>query len=112
MSLIIIANKMSKEKEEDVEERHKHNEEDIEEFISQQLIKSVVASVFSEQAGADMGKAVEAFHKGLKDAGIPEETAVKMTEDYRSTFAGLRDVMKQALSGKCPRDERRKGSIK
>jgi hypothetical protein len=82
------------------------DKEDVEELrevlsvVSQQvpnLIKSIVASIFSEQAGTDMGKAVGAFYKGLKDAGIPEETAVKMTEGYISTFTSLGDVMKQAV---------------
>jgi hypothetical protein len=58
------------------------------------LIKSIVASVFSEEAGRDMGKAAAAFYKELKEAGIPEETAVKMTENYISVFTSLGDILK------------------
>ena len=87
-------NKVSKERDA-AERRHKRDRVNIEEFISQQLIKSAIASVSSAQA--DMVKAVGAFYKGLKDAGIPEETAVKMTEGYISTFTSLGDVMKQAV---------------
>lgn len=63
------------------------------------LIKGIIGSVFSEEAGRDMGKAAAAFYKELKDAGIPEETAVKMTENYVSVFTSLGDVMKKAVSG-------------
>jgi hypothetical protein len=58
------------------------------------LIKSIVASVFSEEAGRDMGKAAAAFYKELKDAGMPEQTAVKMTENYISVFTSFSDVLK------------------
>ena len=66
------------------------------------LIKSLIGSVFSEEAGRDMGKAVGAFYKGLVDSGIPAETAVRMAEKYMSTFTSLGDVMKQAVGGKGP----------
>ena len=63
------------------------------------LIKSIIGSVFSEEASRDMGKAAAAFYKELKDAGMPEETAVRMTENYVSVFTSLGDVMKKAVSG-------------
>jgi len=63
------------------------------------LIKSIIGSVFSEEAGRDMGKAAAAFYKELKEAGMPEETAVKMTENYVAVFTSLGDVMKRAVSG-------------
>jgi len=63
------------------------------------LIKGLVASVFSEEAGRNMGKAAAAFYKELKEAGMPEETAIKMTENYISTFTSLGDVMKRAAGG-------------
>ncbi|MGQ9514882.1 MAG: hypothetical protein ACUVTL_07545 [Thermoproteota archaeon] len=87
-----------KEKKEDVEEL-----KEVLNVISQQvpnLIRNIVTSIFSEQAGADMGKAVGAFYKELKDAGIPEETVLKMTENYISTFTSLGDIMKMAVGGK------------
>jgi hypothetical protein len=63
------------------------------------LIKGIIASVFSEQAGREMGKAAAAFYKELKDAGMPEETAVKMTENYISVFTSLSDLLK-GIGGK------------
>jgi len=58
------------------------------------LIKSIVAAVFSEEAGRNMGRAAAAFYKGLKDGGIPDDVAVKMTEDYMGVFTSLGDVLK------------------
>jgi len=59
------------------------------------LIKGIVGSVFSEEAGRDMGKAAGAFYKELKESGMPEETAVRMTENYISVFTSLGDIMKK-----------------
>ena len=95
---------MSEEKE-----KKKKDIEDVEELkevlgvVSTEipaLIKGIIGSVFSEDAGRDMGKAAAAFYKQLKDAGMPEETAVKMTENYISVFTSLGDVMRRAVSGK------------
>ncbi|MGD8565912.1 MAG: hypothetical protein PVF96_06155 [Candidatus Bathyarchaeota archaeon] len=59
------------------------------------LIKGIISSVFSEEAGKDMGKGAAAFYKELKEGGMPEEVAVKMTENYISVFTNLGDVMKK-----------------
>jgi len=59
------------------------------------LIKGIVGSVFSEEAGRDMGKAAAAFYKELKEGGMPDEIAVKMTENYISVFTSLSDIMKK-----------------
>ncbi len=58
------------------------------------LIKGLIASVFSEETGRTMGKAAAAFYKELKDSGIPDALALKMTEDYMSTFTSLGDMLK------------------
>ncbi len=88
--------------------RKREEKEDVEELrevlsvVSKEvpaLIKGIIASVFSEEAGRDMGKAAAAFYKQLKEAGMPEETAVKMTENYISVFTSLGDIMKRAVGG-------------
>lgn len=67
------------------------------------LIKSIVGAVFSEEAGRNMGRAAAAFYKELKDSGIPENVAVKMTEDYIGVFTNLGDILKQVgKKGKIP----------
>jgi len=60
------------------------------------LIKSIIASVFSEEAGRSMGKAAAAFYKELKESGMPDNVAVKMTEDYIGVFTSLGDILKRA----------------
>ncbi|MGB9676553.1 MAG: hypothetical protein ACPL0C_05135 [Candidatus Bathyarchaeales archaeon] len=87
-------------------EKEKEDVEELREVLSvvskevPSLIKSIIASVFSEEAGRDMGKAAAAFYKELKEAGLPEEIAVRMTENYVSVFTSLGDVMKKAVGGK------------
>ena len=68
------------------------------------MIKSILASVFSEEAGKNMGKAAAAYYKELKNGGLPEEVAVKMTEDYMKTFTSLGDMLRS--SGRGSHDER------
>jgi NH3-dependent NAD+ synthetase len=90
-------------------EKKKEGKEDAEELrevlgvVSKEvpsLIRGILGSVFSEEAGRDMGKAAAAFYKELKAAGLPEETAVKMTEDYMGTFTSLGDLLRNVTSGK------------
>ncbi|MBS7648890.1 MAG: hypothetical protein QXK89_05245 [Candidatus Bathyarchaeia archaeon] len=59
------------------------------------LIKGIIASVFSEEAGREMGKAAGAFYKGLIESGLPAEAALKMTENYISVFTNLGEIMKR-----------------
>lgn len=63
------------------------------------MIKSILASVFSEEAGKNMGKAAAAYYKELKEGGLPEQVAVKMTEEYMRTFTSLGDMLKGAGRG-------------
>ncbi|MCD6431472.1 hypothetical protein J7L33_02060 [Candidatus Bathyarchaeota archaeon] len=89
-----------------IDEKEKEDVEEVREILGvvskeiPALIKGIIASVFSEEAGKDMGRAVAAFYKELKEAGMPEQTAVRMAENYMSTFTSLGDVLKKAVSGK------------
>ena len=58
------------------------------------LIKGIISSIFSEEAGKNMGRAAAAFYKELKEGGMPEDVAVKMTENYIGVFTSLGDVLK------------------
>jgi hypothetical protein len=69
------------------------------------MIKSILSSVFSEEAGRNMGKAAAAYYKELKDGGLPEQVAVKMTEEYMRTFTSLGDMLKNAGRGRWGHDE-------
>jgi len=60
------------------------------------LIKGIISSVFSEEAGRSMGRAAAAFYNELKESGMPEDVAVKMTENYIGVFTSLGDMLKHA----------------
>ncbi len=83
------------------EKSSKEEAEEVKEILSAvsteipALIKNIIASVFSEEAGRNMGKAAAAFYKELKDSGLPNDLALKMTEDYMKTFTGFGDILKR-----------------
>ena len=91
------------------DERRKRYEmrlSDIEEFqevmsiISREvpvMIKGIVGSIFSEEAGREMGRAAASFYAELKAGGIPEETALKMTENYMKIFTDMGDLIKGVM---------------
>jgi len=58
------------------------------------MIKSIVSTVFSEEAGRNMGKAAAAYYKELKAGGLPEDVAVKLTQEYMQTFTNLGSMMR------------------
>jgi len=60
------------------------------------LIKGVISSIFSEEAGKSMGRAAAAFYNELKESGMPEDVAVKMTENYIGVFTSLGDLLRGA----------------
>jgi hypothetical protein len=64
------------------------------------LIKGVLSSVFSEEAGRSMGKAAAAYYKELKNGGLPEQVAVKLTEDYMRTFTSIGDMLRSSGGGR------------
>ena len=64
------------------------------------MIKSILASVFSEEAGRSMGKAAAAYYKELKEGGLPEQVAVKMTEEYMRTFTSIGEMLRSGGKGK------------
>ena len=58
------------------------------------LIKGLIESVFSEEAGRSMGKGAAAYYKSLKEGGLPDDVAVKMTQDYVQTFTSFGEVFR------------------
>lgn len=63
------------------------------------LIKGIRSSIFSEEAGRDMGRSVAAMYKELREAGIPEQTAVKMVEGYISAFTNIGNIITKTITG-------------
>ena len=104
-------------------EEHRHEKrrepvespEDIKEILNvvssevPSLIKNLLSSVFSEEAGRSMGKAAASYYKELKEGGLPENVAVRLTEDYMRTFTSLGDMLRGA--GKVRVSDRDYGEI-
>lgn len=53
------------------------------------IITECLKTLYSEEAGSQMGKAVGKFYKELVEAGIPDSEALKMTKDYMDTVKSL-----------------------
>jgi hypothetical protein len=94
------------ERERKHEKRHEEQSaENIKEILNvvssevPSLIKNVLGSVFSEEAGRNMGKAAAAYYKEMKAGGLPEEVAVKLTEDYMRTFTSIGDMLRSGGRG-------------
>ncbi len=63
------------------------------------MIRNIMNSVFSEEAGKNMGKAAAAYYNELKSGGLPDAVAVKLTEEYMRTFTSFGDLLKNAGKG-------------
>ena len=64
------------------------------------MIKGIIESIFSAEAGKNMGAAAANFYKELKSGGIPEDVAIKMTQDYIRTFTDLGAILREAMGSK------------
>ena len=87
----------------DDEKRHRHDSpEEIAEILSvvsdkvPGLIKGLVNAVFSEDSARNMAKAAAVYYKELKDGGLPDDVALRMTQDYVSLFTKIGDIVKDA----------------
>ncbi len=94
-----------RERERKRERRLEENPENIKEILGvvsseiPSLVKNLLGSVFSEEAGRSMGKAAAAYYKEMKAGGLPEEVAVRLTEDYMRTFSSIGDMLRAGGKG-------------
>jgi hypothetical protein len=58
------------------------------------LVKGVIGAIFSPEAGKNMGAAAANFYKEVKAGGLPDEVAIKMTQDYVKTFTDIGSLVK------------------
>lgn len=63
------------------------------------MIKSIVNTVFSEEAGRNMGKAAAAYYKELKAGGLPDDVAVKLTQEYMQSFTNFGSMLRHSGPG-------------
>jgi tetrahydromethanopterin S-methyltransferase subunit G len=54
------------------------------------MVTNLVQTIYSEEAGRNVGRAVGSLYRELINAGLPREMAVKMASDY---MISLKDVM-------------------
>jgi hypothetical protein len=85
------------------EKKHRHESpEEIAEILSvvsdkvPGLIKGLVNAVYSEDSARGMAKAAAAYYTELKAGGIPDDVALRMTQDYVSIFSKIGDIVRQA----------------
>jgi hypothetical protein len=53
------------------------------------LLNQLRSSIFSAEAGQELGRAVGAFYKELVDSGIPADEALEMAKNYVGTIQGV-----------------------
>ncbi|NLP37555.1 MAG: hypothetical protein GX357_07875 [Firmicutes bacterium] len=53
------------------------------------LLNAILQSLYSQETGAEMGKAAGTFYNELIAAGVPKEDALDMTKDYLKTLMNL-----------------------
>jgi len=100
------------------ERRAKEEAEEVKEILAvvsteiPALIKGIIGSIFSEEAGRDLGRAAAAFYKELKEGGMPEDVAVKMTENYMGIFTSLGNILQSMGSKKAHTSSEIEATIK
>jgi hypothetical protein len=60
------------------------------------LIRNLLKTVYSAEAGRHVGEAVGGLYQELLAAGIPAEMALKMAGDYMISFKDLLGVLKSS----------------
>ena len=58
------------------------------------MIKSILNTVFSEEAGRNVGKAAATYYKELKAGGLPDDVAIKLTQEYMQTFTSIGSMLR------------------
>lgn len=62
-----------------------------------EMITNILKTVYSAEAGRNVGQAVGNLFRELVDAGIPHEMAVKMASDYMISFKDLLGTVNPAV---------------
>lgn len=70
------------------------------------LIRDVVGSLYSREAGASMGQSVGAYYQELIASGIPQEAALEMAKSYSISMKDLVNKNFSAQIGDKPRSRR------
>ncbi|MBS7628006.1 hypothetical protein KEJ36_04260, partial [Candidatus Bathyarchaeota archaeon] len=63
------------------------------------LIRGLIFSVFSEEAGRNMRRAAASYYKELKEGGIPDDEALKMTREYVAVLTEVGKALGKLTGG-------------
>jgi len=83
---------MSENNNKEFEAKNKHEVAEILEVVGDKvpkLIREVMGSLYSKEAGLNMGQAVGAYYKELLAAGLPQEAAVDMAKEFSFSLKNL-----------------------
>jgi hypothetical protein len=58
-----------------------------------ELITNLLRTLYSAEAGANIGRAVGSLYKELLAAGLPQDLAAKMATEYMISFKDLTKLM-------------------
>ncbi|ADI31546.1 hypothetical protein [Staphylothermus hellenicus] len=89
-------------------ETTKQELEAVAEFINKlkDTVKELLTTLVDSISGKKLGEDVASFYESLKNKGLPEDLAIKMTEEYfkkrLSTIPDIGSLMKQFTSMKHP----------
>ncbi len=85
------------------EKGHEFQPEDFKEILTAfsekipALLKSLTDTIYGKDASAKFGQAVGNFYKTLKDSGMTDEQAFKLTQEYTSSL-NLGGMISKAFS--------------
>ncbi len=85
------------------EGEHEFKPEDLKEILSvvgdkiPALLNSLTDAIYGKDASAKFGQAVANFYRTLKDSGMTDEQAFKLTEQYMSSL-NLGGMIAKAIS--------------
>lgn len=65
-----------------------------------EMLSNILKTVYSEEAGRNVGQAVAGLYRELIAAGIPQDTAQKMASDYMISF---KDILGAVNTKKAPK---------
>ncbi len=88
----------------DEERRHEFKAEDLKEVVNvisekiPALLNSLTDAIYGKDASAKFGQAVANFYKTLRDSGMSDEQAFRLTEQYMSSL-NLAGLIAKAIRG-------------
>lgn len=53
------------------------------------LIRDIIGSLYSKDAGTNMGQAVGAYYKELIESGIPQDAALEMAREFSFSMKNI-----------------------